>query len=145
MASQPSTKANGAASSSLLITLLIAPPLLAVTLFVLAYVLTTFWVHGNTRMPEGWDRRVRQLIITPDMHRSHHSVIASETNSNYGGLLSIWDRLFGTYVDEPLGGHEGMEIGLREFPGERHLHLGPMLANPFLNGAARLSGAAKLE
>ncbi len=78
---------------------------------------------------------------------SHHSQLALETNSNYGGLFSCWDRLFGTYVDEPDAGHEGMAIGLPEFLDERHIRLGWMLANPVLNPlpadqTAREAGAA---
>jgi len=119
--------------ANLTIIFVVGPPVLAVMLFVFSYLLTTFWVHGNIRMPANLDRRIRRLFITPDMHRTHHSQVEAETNSNYGGLFSCWDRLFGTYVDEPRAGHEGMAIGLPEFLAERHLRLGWMLANPVLN------------
>ena len=66
------------------------------------------------------------------MHRTHHSQCQTETNSNYGGLFSFWDRLFGNYVDRHAFGHEGMAIGLREFTDERHIRFGTMMLNPFL-------------
>lgn len=132
--------------ANLLVVVLVGPPTLAILLFVLAYGLTTYWVHGNIRMPAGWDRRIRRLFITPDMHRTHHSQVEQETNSNYGGLFSFWDRLFGNYVDEPRGGHEGMAIGLREFSDARHIRLDWMLRNPLLpvvaHGQPDLRGAS---
>ena len=133
--------------ANLVVILIVGPPVLAVMLFVFSYLLTTFWVHGNVRMAANWDRRIRWVFITPDMHRTHHSQLEMETNSNYGGLFSCWDRLFSTYVDEPAAGHEGMAIGLPEFRDGRHLRLGWMLANPVLNPlhadqTARESGAA---
>lgn len=70
--------------------------------------------HGNVRLPGSWDRRLRLLLITPDMHRIHHSSIVHETNSNYGFSVPWWDRLFGTYCPNPALGHAGMGIGLPE-------------------------------
>lgn len=119
--------------ANLAVIVIVGPPVLAVTLFALSYLLTTFWVHGNLRMPVDWDRRIRWVLVTPDMHRTHHSQVSEETNSNYGGLFSCWDRLFGTYVDGPRAGHERMAIGLPEFQEPRHIRLGWMLANPLLN------------
>ncbi len=66
-------------------------------------------------------------------HRTHHSQIPEETNSNYGGMFSFWDRLFANYVDAPMAGHEGMDIGITEFTDEKHIRLSWMLANPFLD------------
>ena len=119
---------------NLLVLILIGAPPLSVAIYVLSYAITTVWVHGNVRMPPGWDRRMRWIMVTPDMHRVHHSQIQRETDSNYGGFLSLWDRLLGTYVDEPVGGHEGMAIGIREFEDPRHIRLDWMLRNPFLHG-----------
>lgn len=119
--------------ANLAVVVIVGPPVLAIALFALSYLLTTFWVHGNLRMPGDWDRRTRWVLVTPDMHRTHHSQVAAETNSNYGGLFSCWDRLFGTYVDGPRAGHERMAIGLPEFQEQRHIRLGWMLANPLLN------------
>jgi len=70
--------------------------------------------HSNIRLPERWDRPLRWLIVTPNMHSLHHSVYQPETDSNYGSSLSIWDRLFGTYSAAPKDGWEGLEIGLNE-------------------------------
>jgi sterol desaturase/sphingolipid hydroxylase (fatty acid hydroxylase superfamily) len=119
--------------ANLLVIVLVGPPVGAVIVFITAYLLTTFWVHGNIVMPRGSDKFIRRLFVTPEMHRTHHSEIPRETDSNYGGLFSFWDKLFGTYVDEPQHGHEGMTIGLKEFRDERHITLGPMLANPLLS------------
>ncbi len=87
---------------------------LAVLLFELLLNVTSLFNHGNVRIPGRIDRAVRALLVTPDMHRVHHSVVAAERNSNYGFCLSIWDRLFGSYVPEPAGGQVGLQIG---FPG----------------------------
>ena len=116
----------------LAIVLLVEPPLLAVLVFAFTYVLTTYWVHGNIRMPVGWDHALRRVFVTPDMHRTHHSENVRETNSNYGDMFSLWDRLFGNYVDEPERGHDGMVIGLREFRALRNIEMGEILMNPLL-------------
>jgi len=92
---------------------------------------TALFNHGNVRLPEGIDRVLRLLLVTPDMHRVHHSVRPEETNSNYGFNLPWWDRLFRTYRARPALGHERMEIGLREYPGPGPTRLGWMLVNPF--------------
>ena len=96
--------------------------------------------HGNVGLPPGVDRTLRLLVVTPDMHRVHHSVEDNEANSNFGFNLSIWDRVFGTYIDQPRDGHEGMTIGIHEYrePGQVSLLPG-MLALPFvgeINGYA---------
>ena len=126
--------------ANLAFAVLVGAPVAAVLTFTFAYVLTTCWVHGNIRLPASWDRRIRFLFITPDMHRTHHSQIPAETNSNYAGLFSFWDRIFGTYVDQPAGGHTGMAIGLREFSGERHIRLGAMMLNPFYDARGDSEG-----
>ncbi|MHC4432368.1 MAG: sterol desaturase family protein, partial [Planctomycetota bacterium] len=91
-----------------------------------------FFAHGNVMIPVKLDRVLRWIIVTPDVHRLHHSAVTAETNSNLGGLVTWWDRLFGTYRDQPAGGHEGMVIGLNEFRDPKHLQLHWILANPFL-------------
>ncbi len=120
-------------SANLVVILLVGPPVPVAILFALAYVMTTFWVHGNIRMPAGWDRTLRHVVITPEMHRTHHSTEAAETNSNYGGLLSCWDLLFGTYVDAPRLGHAQLRIGQDGFRAPRDIELVGMLMNPFLS------------
>jgi sterol desaturase/sphingolipid hydroxylase (fatty acid hydroxylase superfamily) len=88
--------------------------------------------HGNIRLPLKIDRILRYLIVTPDMHRVHHSVIIRETNSNYGFNLPWWDRLFGTYCDQPAKGHERMPIGLTQFRDSAKLTLPWLLILPFI-------------
>ncbi|MEM9062939.1 MAG: sterol desaturase family protein [Pseudomonadota bacterium] len=87
---------------------------IAVILFEIVLNGAAMFNHANIRLPFGWDRRLRQLIVTPDMHRVHHSVDRREHDTNYGFNLSIWDRLFGTYTAQPRFGHEDMAIGLPE-------------------------------
>lgn len=87
--------------------------------------------HGNIRLPTGLDRVLRWIIVTPDMHRVHHSVMKRETNSNYGFNLSIWDRIFGTYRAQPRDGHERMIIGLEQFRDASRLKLRHLLLLPF--------------
>ncbi|HMV69603.1 MAG TPA: sterol desaturase family protein [Myxococcota bacterium] len=84
--------------------------------------------HANLRLPDRLDAMLRLALVTPDVHRVHHSVLDREKHSNFGFNLSIWDRLFGTWVEQPQGGHEGMRIGDEAFPGE--VELGAMLAEP---------------
>jgi len=79
---------------------------------------TSMFNHGNVRMPGGMDRLLRCFVVTPEMHRVHHSVIVSETNSNFGFNLPWWDFLLGTYRDQPADGHEAMTIGLWQFRDE---------------------------
>jgi sterol desaturase/sphingolipid hydroxylase (fatty acid hydroxylase superfamily) len=87
--------------------------------------------HANLRLPGPLDRLLRALVVTPDMHRVHHSVYMNETNSNFGFNLSLWDRLFGTYKEAPADGHQGMTIGLTEFQDDRPSQLGFALWLPF--------------
>jgi sterol desaturase/sphingolipid hydroxylase (fatty acid hydroxylase superfamily) len=87
--------------------------------------------HANFRLPQGVDRWLRLLVVTPDMHRVHHSTDRAETDSNYGFNLSIWDRMFGTYVAQPKLGHEGMTIGIGEWQDEKPARLDWSLLVPF--------------
>jgi len=87
--------------------------------------------HGNVRMPLALDRVLRWVLVTPDMHRVHHSVVRSETDSNYGFCLPWWDRLLGSYCPQPAAGHEAMTIGLETFREAGQQTLLSMLANPF--------------
>ncbi len=110
---------------------LIGAPALAVLIFELLLNATAMFNHGNVRLPVALDRVLRLFVVTPDMHRVHHSVIPSETNSNFGFNLPWWDRLMGTYRAQPEKGHQGMTIGIELFrtPGDLHLHR--MLIQPF--------------
>ena len=90
-------------------------PVVAVIIFEVVLNAMAMFNHGNIRLPLGLDKLVRLLLVTPDMHRVHHSVEDDEANSNFGFNLSIWDRVFGTYRDQPRGGHNGMTIGIYKF------------------------------
>jgi sterol desaturase/sphingolipid hydroxylase (fatty acid hydroxylase superfamily) len=87
----------------------------AIILFEILLNATSLFNHGNVRLPLSLDRILRRFIVTPDMHRVHHSTVMTETNSNFGFNLSIWDRLFGTYQAQPQLGHLDMKIGLSEY------------------------------
>ncbi|MCU0575050.1 MAG: sterol desaturase family protein [Syntrophobacteraceae bacterium] len=110
----------------------LGPPALAVLIFEIALNAASMFNHGNLRLPIPLDRVLRLVLVTPDMHRVHHSVIIRETNSNYGFNLPWWDRLFGTYKDQPDKGHEGMTIGLSHFRDPRRLTLPRLLILPFV-------------
>jgi len=93
----------------------LGPPLVAVLLFEVLLNATAMFNHGNIRLPSGIDRILRWFLVTPDMHRVHHSVEDDETNSNFGFNLSCWDRLFGTYRAQPRAGHQDMTIGIHGY------------------------------
>ena len=114
---------------------LIGPPMVSVILFEILLNATSMFNHGNVRLRAQLDRALRWIVVTPDMHRVHHSDIPAETNSNFGFNLPWWDRLFGTYRAQPSLGHERMTIGVATFrePGELHLHR--MLVQPLRRNA----------
>lgn len=107
-----------------------APPE-AVLLFEIILNGCAMFNHGNLRLPLGLDRVMRAIIVTPDMHRVHHSTRKEETNSNYGFNLALWDRLFRTYRAQPALGHENMTIGLEEFRALEEARLARLLTQPF--------------
>lgn len=107
----------------------------AVLIFELALSIGSLFTHANLRLPEGFERPLRWLLVTPEMHRVHHSWHRDETNSNFGFHLSIWDRLFGSYRDQPRDGHTGMTIGLHEFRDAGQQSLVALLLNPFQSAA----------
>jgi sterol desaturase/sphingolipid hydroxylase (fatty acid hydroxylase superfamily) len=114
-------------------------PAVAVLLFEVLLNATALFNHANIRLPTGVDRVLRWVMVTPDMHRVHHSVIPAETNSNFGFNLPWWDRLLGTYRAQPKAGHEGMTIGIEQFRTPRDLWLDRMLVQPLrgeVNGGA---------
>lgn len=114
-------------------------PAVAVLLFEVLLNATALFNHANIRLPDGLDRVLRWVVVTPDMHRVHHSIIPAETNSNFGFNLPWWDRLLGTYRAQPKAGHDGMTIGIEQFRTSRDLWLDRMLVQP-LRGPA--SGGA---
>jgi sterol desaturase/sphingolipid hydroxylase (fatty acid hydroxylase superfamily) len=112
---------------------LLGPPVVAVVLFEVLLNATAMFNHSNVRLPAVLDTLLRWLIVTPDMHRVHHSHLDHETNSNFGFNLSIWDRVFGTYRNQPEEGHEGMVIGIDTFRDAAHcVTLRGMLGMPFI-------------
>jgi sterol desaturase/sphingolipid hydroxylase (fatty acid hydroxylase superfamily) len=106
-------------------------PAVAVLLFEVLLNATAMFNHANVRLPGRIDAALRRLVVTPDMHRVHHSAVAAETNSNYGFNLPWWDRLFGTYRDQPAAGHDGMTIGIERFRTPGDLRIDRMLLQPF--------------
>lgn len=108
----------------------LGPPAVAVLLFEVILNATALFNHANVDLPRPIDRVLRWIIVTPDMHRVHHSVNPRETNSNYGFNLPWWDRLLGTYVDQPAKGHVEMDIGIEQFRTHRDLWLDRMLIQP---------------
>ena len=110
---------------------LVGVPTWAFLLFEILLNGTSMFNHSNVRIPPGADRLLRLFLVTPDMHRVHHSVIIRERNSNFGFSLSWWDRLFGTYRAQPEKGHDGMVIGLANFRNPRDLPLQRLLVLPF--------------
>jgi sterol desaturase/sphingolipid hydroxylase (fatty acid hydroxylase superfamily) len=119
---------------------LLGPPVVAVVLFEVILNATAMFNHGNVRLPSGLDRVLRWFVVTPDMHRVHHSVEDDEANSNFGFSLPWWDRLFGTYRDQPRGGHEGMTIGIHKYHDAKEVSwITGMLLLPF---RGRITGYA---
>lgn len=107
-----------------------APPV-SVLIFEIVLNGTAMFNHSNIKLPLGIDRHLRKVLVTPDMHRVHHSIIRRETDSNYGFNFAFWDRLFKTYNDQPASGHEGMDIGLEYWRDSRPAGLGWSLLLPF--------------
>lgn len=111
---------------------LLGAPAVAVLLFEVLLNATSLFNHGNVRLPRTLDRVLRWVVVTPDMHRVHHSWHPDETNANFGFNLPWWDRLMGTYRDQPRDGHEGMTIGINLFRDRADLRLDRLLIQPFL-------------
>jgi sterol desaturase/sphingolipid hydroxylase (fatty acid hydroxylase superfamily) len=119
----------------LAVVLALGAPAVAVLLFEVLLNATSMFNHANLRLPAWLDRPLRLVLVTPDMHRVHHSVVPRETNSNFGFSLALWDRLFGTYRAQPAAGHEVMTIGIEQFRDRRELRLDRMLTQPLREDA----------
>lgn len=113
------------------VVLALGPSALAVVIFEVLLNAAAMFNHANIALPARADRVLRAFIVTPDMHRVHHSIRPEETNSNFGFQVPWWDRLFGTYRAQPADGHAGMTLGLRDFRDPKELRLDRMLAQPF--------------
>ena len=106
-------------------------PPVGVFAFEVALNATSMFNHSNARMPHRLDRVLRVVVVTPDMHRVHHSIVRAETDSNFGFNLPWWDWMFGTYRREPQAGHDGMTIGIPQFRDSKEQRLDRMLTQPF--------------
>lgn len=115
----------------MILVLMIGAPVAGVVAFEILLNATSLFNHGNVRIGPGVDRVLRRLVVTPDMHRVHHSVVPRETASNFGFNLPWWDRAFGTYRPQPQAGHEGMSIGLPWFRDPDQAGLPWLLLLPF--------------
>lgn len=116
----------------MLIVVILGAPAFSVLVFEIVLNGTAMFNHSNIKLPLGMDRIVRLFVVTPDMHRVHHSIVHDETDSNYGFNLAIWDRIFGTYIDQPEAGHKAMKIGLSEWQDKRPTQLLWSLKVPFI-------------
>jgi len=112
-------------------------PAVSVLAFEVLLNATSMFNHGNVRIPPRLDAVLRWILVTPDMHRVHHSLDPNETNSNFGFNLPWWDRLFGTYRPQPAAGHEAMTIGIEQFRDPRELVIDRLLLQPFRKDTGR--------
>jgi sterol desaturase/sphingolipid hydroxylase (fatty acid hydroxylase superfamily) len=116
-----------------IVILLLGPPVLSVLTFeVLSHAITLF-NHGNVKIPASLDRVLRWFVVTPDMHRIHHSIHIAETDSNFGFVLPWWDRMFGTYRAQPAAGQVRMVVGIESFRRDRDLWLDRLVLNPVVD------------
>lgn len=115
---------------------LLGPPAMGVLIFEILLNGMAMFNHGNVRIPVAADGMLRSVVVTPDMHRVHHSIVPQERNRNFGFNLSWWDRLFGTYQAQPAAGHDKMIIGIKGFLDIRYARFIKMLMNPFEKGSA---------
>jgi sterol desaturase/sphingolipid hydroxylase (fatty acid hydroxylase superfamily) len=127
------------------VVILIGVPALAVVIFEVVLNATSMFNHSNAGMPAWVDRIVRLVVVTPDMHRVHHSIKRHETDSNFGFNMPWWDRLFGTYRAQPEAGHESMTIGLPIFRDRRELRLDRLITQPFRNDAGEVGTAPRAQ
>ncbi len=111
--------------------MLLGAPAVAVVIFEVVLNLSAMFNHSNAAMPLKLDRLLRRIIVTPDMHRVHHSIKVKETHSNFGFFLSVWDQLFKTYRAQPEQGHDNCVIGINQFREPREQYLDKMLTQPF--------------
>jgi len=115
----------------LFVVFLLGPPAVAVLIFEVILNAMAMFNHSNIRLPKKVDAILRLLVVTPDMHRVHHSINPKETDSNFGFNLPWWDRIFGTYIAQPKKGHDDMTIGIEQFRTVREQWLDRMLTQPF--------------
>lgn len=129
----------------IVVVLAIGVPALTVLLFEIALNATSIFNHANVAIPASLDRILRLFVVTPDMHRVHHSIVRAETDSNFGFNLPWWDWLFRTYRARPVAGHIGMTIGLPMFRDRKELRLDRLLTQPFRNDVPPPASEPKLQ
>ena len=122
-----------------LVIISIGAPVITVVIFEVVLNAASMFTHSNIKIPQSIERLLRLIVVTPDMHRIHHSINENETNSNFGFFISIWDRLFGTYIKDPQQGHENMQIGLEGFREPKWQNLRWLIYLPFVS---KISGYA---
>lgn len=130
-------------SVQLLVVVLLGAPPLAVLVYEGLFILAAFASHGNISFPSCAETLLRRIVVTPDTHRVHHSILSEESNSNFGSVFSGWDRLFHTYRAQPKAGHENMSFGLAEWRDETSVRLSSLFLLPFggtVNRRKELSG-----
>jgi len=127
------------------VVVLVGVPAIAVVAFEVILNATSMFNHSNAAMPLWLDRVVRIIVVTPDMHRVHHSVLRHETDSNFGFNLPWWDRLFGTYRAQPEAGHKDMTLGLPIFRDPLELRLDRLITQPFRDDASERPAATQAE
>ena len=114
------------------VVLALGAPAMAVLVFEIVLNGGAMFNHANFKLPLPLDRMLRWVVVTPDIHRVHHSIDRNETDSNYGFNFSFWDRIFKTYTDQPALGHDGMTIGIKEWQDEKPTQLPWSLSVPFI-------------
>ena len=112
--------------------LLLGATLISVITFEIVLNVMAMFTHSNIRLPHHLDRFIRVILVTPDMHRVHHSNLEKETNSNFGFNFSFWDKIFKTYKSQPQEGHKKMSIGLKDFPDYKATNIKKLLLIPFI-------------
>ncbi len=121
------------------VTVTVGPPALAVLIFEIVLNATSMFNHSNVLLPPPIDRVLRWLVVTPDMHRVHHSITRRETDSNFGFNFPWWDRIFRTYISQPEAGHKDMTLGIEQFRDAKELRLDRLLVQPFRSGRPKAS------
>ena len=121
----------------------VGAPAMAVLAFEVVLNAAAMFNHGNVALAPRLDRVLRWIIVTPDMHRVHHSSVPDETHSNFGFNLPWWDRWFGTYVAQPREGHAGMQLGLAMFREPAWLRLDKLLVQPWVGPIGPLRGSTR--
>jgi sterol desaturase/sphingolipid hydroxylase (fatty acid hydroxylase superfamily) len=114
-----------------LVILALGAPAFTVLVYKLVNVFMSTFAHGNLKIHAGLEGRLRKVLVTPDLHRIHHSSLPQETDSNFSGITPVWDRVFGTYIDQPQLGHDRMEMGLKGMQSINSVRLHRMLLQPF--------------